>query len=659
MKKILQWIVGKPKDLRDARVFQHVSLAAFFAWVGLGADGLSSSAYGPEEAFRNLAGHTYLAIFLATATAVTVGVLCLSYSRIIERFPSGGGGYVVASKLLGERSGVVAGCALLVDYVLTISISVAAGVNAVFAFLPPSAASFKLEAQAVSILALILLNLRGVKESILVLTPIFLVFLGTHAVLIAGVLGAHVGDARELATRVSESLSTDVSALGLGAVALIMARAYALGGGTFTGIEAVSNGLSLMREPRVETGKRTMLLMGTSLAFTAGGILICYLLLDIRPSEAEPMNATLARTFAGDLDSTGSIVGFGQAFVVLTLLSEGALLFVAAQSGFVAGPAVMATMAVDSWLPHQLSALSERLTIRNGIYLMGGSALATLLYARGDVHVLVVMYSINVFLTFSLSNLAMTREALLARRSGDPWKQALLVHSFAFALCAGILVVTAVEKFTAGGWVTLVVTSAVIALAYAVRRHYREISRRVAKIDIQFADPLPVSSEASASTPKEMNPEQPTAVVLVGSYSGLGIHTVVQISQVFPGQFCQALFISAAIVDSGAFKGSSEVDALRAKTQHGLEQYVRFAREKLGWAADCDLSIGTDPVFELERLCRQVYLRFPRSVFFAGQLVVRRPTWWYRLLHNETAYSVQRRLQFDRLPMVILPTRVL
>jgi amino acid transporter len=160
---------------------------------------------------------------------------------MIELFPAGGGGYVVASKLLGEQAGVVSGSALLVDYVLTISISVAAGVNAVFAFLPEAAQPFKLSAQGVVIGGLILLNLRGVRESVVVLTPIFLAFLVTHVVLIGGVLIAHLADVTRVAESVGGELSRDVSALGLAGIGLIFARAYALGGGTYTGIEAISN----------------------------------------------------------------------------------------------------------------------------------------------------------------------------------------------------------------------------------------------------------------------------------------------------------------------------------------------------------------------------------------------------------------------------------
>src|SRR3954465_11462896 len=164
-------LLGGPKDLQDPHLFRHISLVAFLAWVGLGADGLSSSAYGPEEAFKNLGEHTYLAVFLAAATAFTVLIIAASYSRVIEHFPFGGGGYVVASRLLGPRAGVVSGSALIVDYVLTISISIAAGGDAVFSVLPDGARwanllivgiPLKLHVELAAVLLLVLLNLRGV-----------------------------------------------------------------------------------------------------------------------------------------------------------------------------------------------------------------------------------------------------------------------------------------------------------------------------------------------------------------------------------------------------------------------------------------------------------------------------------------------------------------
>src|SRR5256885_10117348 len=144
--RVWRRLFGAPRDVQDPRIFHKISLMAFLAWIGLGADGLSSSAYGPAEAFKNLLvrnpasgrleGQWYLAIFLALATVITVFVISYAYSRVIEQFPHGGGGYVVATKLLGPRAGVVSGCALLVDYILTITVSVAAGGDAIFDILP-------------------------------------------------------------------------------------------------------------------------------------------------------------------------------------------------------------------------------------------------------------------------------------------------------------------------------------------------------------------------------------------------------------------------------------------------------------------------------------------------------------------------------------------
>src|SRR5262249_24360602 len=295
-----QRLFGKPRNLRDPRLFHDVSLVAFFAWVGLGADGLSSSAYRPDEAFRHLDRHYYLAIFLAVALAATVFIISYGYSRIIEHFPTGGGGYVVASKLLGERAGLVSGCALLVDYVLTITISVASGANAVFAFLPPELAQWKFSTEVGVIAILVVMNLRGVKESVQVLTLIFVVFLLSHLVLIVGVILSRTGEVGSIAHEVQDGLRQDLVAnkMSWGALLLVFFRAYSLGGSSYTGIEAVSNGLAIMREPRVKTGKRTMVLMATSLAFTAGGILLAFLLMHIEPQGDTPMNALLAAKFS-------------------------------------------------------------------------------------------------------------------------------------------------------------------------------------------------------------------------------------------------------------------------------------------------------------------------------------------------------------------------
>ena len=187
-------VIGKPRDIKDSSLFHKLSLIPLLAWIGLGADGLSSSSYGPEEAFRTLGSHIYLAVFLALATAVTVFIISYAYSRIIEHFPHGGGGYIVATHTIGKRAGVISGCALLVDYMLTITVSLVSCADAFFSFLPMSLHHYKIGFVIFLIILLVVLNARGVKESVLFLAPIFMVFVLTHIVLLGyGILESYGG----------------------------------------------------------------------------------------------------------------------------------------------------------------------------------------------------------------------------------------------------------------------------------------------------------------------------------------------------------------------------------------------------------------------------------------------------------------------------------
>jgi len=643
-KRVKVALLGKPRDISDASIFRHITLIPFLAWVGLGADGLSSLAYGPEEAFRTLGLHTYLAIALAFMMAFTVIVISMAYSRIIEEFPRGGGGYVVATKLLGERAGVASGCALLIDYVLTITTSISAAGDAFFSFLPLDT-GWKVPVEIAMVLFLTTINLRGVKESIIMLLPIFLTFLLCHIVLIGVGIVAKVPEFPSTVSATSEGFSTGLGTLGAGGMLLLFLHAYSLGGGTYTGIEAVSNGLPIMREPRVQTGKRTMVYMALSLAITASGLILCYLLWNTRPQTNRTMNAVLAEQIGQLLPASG-------AFVVLTLLSEGALLMVAAQAGFLAGPQVLANMAIDSWMPRRFAALSERLTTQNGILLMGGCALAALLYTRGNTHQLVVMYSINVFLTFSLSTFAMLRAWY--RRRGRPQRRTRLVlFAVSFGLSATILIVTVYEKFPEGGWITLCSTGTLVLLCFLIRGHYRRVAR---KLRDQFAE-LETAVATDGRMPVKPDSAQRTAAILVAGYGGIGIHTVLNIFRMFPGDYKNLIFLSVGVIDSGTFKGEDEVEGLKKKTEDMLRKYLALAAG-LGVAADYRMAMGADVVAEAEKLCLDLVKGFPKTTFFIGKVIFENEGWHHRVLHNETAYSIQKRLEWAGIPMVILPAKV-
>jgi amino acid transporter len=660
--KLKTLIIGKPRDLADQSIFKHVSLVAFLAWVGLGADGLSSSCYGPPEAFATLGSHPHLGIFLAVAIAATVFIIATCYRHIIEEFPSGGGGYLVASKLLGRHVGVVSGCALLVDYVMTITVSIAAAGDALAGLMGPACytSDMKVYAEAVAIVVLILLNLRGVKESVQILMPIFLVFVLTHFVLIVGAVSMHLPAAGHVAREIATGVKSDVvnPNFGLWALLALLLRAYTLGAGTYTGLEAVSNSMPVMREPRVATGKRTMQYMAFSLAFTAGGLIVAYLLLGIRHSADKTMNLVLTEAFVGGVGLQGHWLG--TTFILATLLSEGALLLVAGQAGFIDGPRVLANMAHDSWTPRWFSNLSERLATHNGILLMGMAALVALFCTHGDVRILVVMYSINVFLTFSLSMIGMCRHWYSLRQSNPLWWRRLALFLAGAVVCLAILCGSVYEKVflevCAGdysGLATVAVTTTCVLLCFLIHRYYRKVGASVRRLD-EMLDNLVTTGEPNTAPP---DPSQPAAVILVGDFGGLGVHTMLNAVRFAPGHFKSFIFVSAGVIDTGNFKGTGAVESLREHCEESVRRYVDLG-QRLGMPSTSFLTVGTDAVDELEHTCLEVARKFPKATFFAGQLVFQKDTWLHRFLHNQTAVSLQRRMQWAGVPMVILPTRV-
>ena len=293
-------ILGAPLDPMNNKVRHRLTLVAMLAWIGLGADALSSSCYGPEEAYLALGANNHLAIFIAAITVLTVFIISFGYNQVIELFPSGGGGYKVASQLLHPYAGLVAGAALIVDYVLTIAISVAAGSDAIFSFLPHWMASYKLYFSAALIVFLLVINLRGTKEAIAVLAPIFIGFIVVHVGLIVYGIIAHADGLVSVIPDAVNETNILAGSIGWFAVIGVMLHAYSLGSGTYTGIEAVSNNVQNLAEPRVLTGKRTMLYMALSLSFMAGGLILLYLLWHAAPIPGKTLNAVVFQNMLGN-----------------------------------------------------------------------------------------------------------------------------------------------------------------------------------------------------------------------------------------------------------------------------------------------------------------------------------------------------------------------
>jgi amino acid transporter len=649
--RMKQFVFGRALSARDPRVFHRLSLVAFLAWVGLGADGISSACYGPAEAFKVLGQHHYLAVFLAAMTALTVFVISASYKHIIEEFPTGGGGYLVASKLLSPGVGAVSGCALLVDYVLTIITSIASGADAVFSLLPAEWHGYKMPMASLVVILMVMLNLRGVKESVVPVVPVFLLFLATHVVAILAGFFSHFEVVQTLPQDTVQGVSGAVSQLGFWGVVLLVLRAYSMGAGTYTGIEAISNGLPILREPHVETGKRTMNYMAASLAIVAGGLFMGYLLFGLgEPPAGKTLNATLFESLTVHWPG-------GQYFVFVALASEALILLVAAQTGFLDGPRVLSNMAMDGWMPNRFALLSDRLVTQNGVVLMGVASLALLWVSKGSVEFLLVLYAINVFVTFSLSQLGMVKHWWDVRAQRSRWLHNLLINGMGLSLTVFILIVTICLKFFEGGWLTILITGSLVGLAFLIKRHYNHTRRLLRRLDELLKQAVPATPTTPLAPPVNASPKERTAVLLVNGFGGLGLHCLFGVLRLFKGHFKNFVFIQVGMIDVGQFKGAQEIQRLEESVKRDLEMYVQYMQSH-GFYATSFHALGTDVATEVENLAVKVTEQFPNSVLFASQLVFPRETLWTRLLHNYTAFAIQKRLYQRGLPLLILPIRV-
>ena len=652
-KAVRRLALGPPKSPLAARSRESLVLVAFLAWVGLGADGLSSANYGPEAAYLALGHHASLSLYIALATAVTVFVIGIGYNQVIALFPTGGGGYRVATRLVGPRAGVISGTALIVDYMLTIATSVAGAVDATFSLLPVDFQGLKLPTELLLIVMLIVLNLRGVKESILVLMPIFVAFLVTHLGLIVYGVGSHAGRLPGVVIDTARETWSLAGSVGWVFVLSVLLRAYSLGGGTYTGIEAVSNNVQRLAEPRVENGRLTMFYMATSLAVVAGGIILLYLLWGAAAQQGQTLNAVVFRAIIGSWHLGDDTLG--STLLAIVLLSEAGLLLVAANTGFLGGPPVLSNMAADDWVPHQFGHLSSRLVTQNGVLVMGLSALALLWWTGGEISALLVLYSINVFITFTLTLLGLSVFWIRSRTRYKRWRKRLALSFAGFAICAGILAVTLVEKFAEGGWLTMLITGSLVALCFVIKRHYDETRRQLEKADELFLQSTKLP--ATPPAPLALDHDQPTAVFLVGDSLGTGIHTMLWVRRLFPNHFANHVFMRVGEIDAHSYDGAEAVKTLRVEVERSLAYFVAYSIGE-GVPATSYTSYGIDVIGELLRLAERVRADFPNCVFFSSKLIFPYDTWFTRMLHNQTAIAVQRQLHFHGMQMMVLPMRV-
>ena len=307
--------------------------------------------------------------------------------------------------------------------------------------------------------------------------------------------------------------------------------------------------------------------------------------------------------------------------------------------------------------------LSDRLVTKNGILFMGIAAFIVMLLTRGSVQILIVLYSINVFITFVLSQLGMVRHWWSTRTGVKHrwWK--LLINGVGLVLTIFILVSVTVLKFHEGGWITLLVTGSLAGIAVIIKGHYYKTGCLLSKLDnlVEVAESsgscLTTGKTQDMKSHHEFDPTAKTAVLLVSGFNGRELHTLFSVFRTFEKTFRNFVFVDIGMVDAGNFKGLAEIEHLRAQIKSDLDRFINFVQRN-GYYAEGFYSIGVDVVDEIAQITLRILERFPTPVFFGGQLIFPKDSFLSRWLHNYTVFAVQRRLYSKGIPVVIMPIRV-
>jgi len=583
--------VGSPlptAQSRHERLDKRTALAVF------ASDALSSVAYATEEILLVLilAGSVALSYSLpiAIAICVLIAIVVSSYSQTIRAYPKGGGAYLVTKDNLGTLPGLVAGAALMTDYVLTVAVSVAAGVAAITSAVP-ALFSWRVPLCLAAVALISLANLRGIRESgKLFAAPTYLFILSMGAMIVYGSFGAIFDFVPEAPY---QSHPPGLEGIGL----FLILRAFSSGCAALTGVEAVSDGVTAFKTPEAQNARAVLAWLGVILIALFLGI--TYLTYDfgIKPHPEETVVSQLGRHLFG----TGPIYYGIQAATMLILL-------LAANTAFADFPRLCFFLARDRFIPRQFGTQGDRLVFSNGIIILGGLAGLLLVAFNGDTHSLIPLYAVGVFLSFTLSQSGMVRRWLTLRAEG--WRWRIWLNGVG-AVATGVVMLTiAVTKFVLGAWIVVVLLPSLVVTFLLVHRHYEEVARQLSTDGM--VPPPPISN---------------TVLVLVGDLHR-GVMRALQYAQSLSPN-AKAVFI--------------EVDPERT---HRLE-------EKWGkWGMGVPLIVLASPYRSLMGPLRE-YIDHLQGhddnhivTIILPEFVPR--VWWHHLLHNQTALLVKASMLFQR-----------
>jgi amino acid transporter len=464
--RLKRLLVGSPlstSEQQEQRLTKKEALTVF------ASDNLSSNAYATEEILIVLTAATpallYMVVPIAGVIAVLLTIVVFSYGQLVHAYPSGGGAYGVAKENLGVGAGLVAAAALLIDYILTVAVSVAAGIAAITSAFP-RLLPYRGTLCAVAIAILVLANLRGARESARVFALPVYAFLGSiYAMVLLGMF-------REPSPppQLEEATGGDMALVGI-ALAWLLIRSFAQGCVALTGVEAISNGVQAFKEPVARNAQITLYVMAGILGSLFIGISYNASRHGILPTADETVVSQIARTVFGT-----ELPGLGLLYY-LTQLSTMAILILAANTSFAGFPRLASILARDRFVPHQFANLGDRLVFSNGIVILGLTALALILSFQGDVHALIPLYAIGVFLSFTLSQTGLVIHWLQSNEPGRGWRMAL--NALGAVVTALVLLVIAVVKFKDGAFLVVIAVPAIMYLFWKTRRHYFLVQKQL------------------------------------------------------------------------------------------------------------------------------------------------------------------------------------
>ncbi len=458
-----RWLVGNPLKTAQAahqRLSKRLALAVF------SSDALSSVAYATEEILLVLVpaslAFAHFSIPISVMIILLLAILTLSYSQIIFEYPGGGGAYTVSKSNLGEWPGLTAAASLMIDYVLTVAVSVAAGIAAITSAVP-ALFPYRTVLGVVAIVLVLLVNLRGVRESGKVFAlPTYLFIGGMFLMLAAGTYQLLFGQLTPI-TPQSMATQTTVESVSL----FLLLRAFSSGCTALTGVEVISNGVPAFRFPEPKNAAITMITMALVLGTLFLGISTMAYHLGVLPKEDETVVSQVAR----------AIFGEGLLYYLIQI-STMSILVLAANSAFAGFPRLASLLARDGYMPHQMELMGDRLVFSNGILILGAFSCLLIILFGGDTHELIPLYAVGVFLSFTLSQAGMVRRWLGKR--GPHWRKKIVINGIGAVATAIATVIIASTKFMHGAWLVIVLIPILIMMFRGIHAHYQAVSEQIA-----------------------------------------------------------------------------------------------------------------------------------------------------------------------------------